>query len=158
MKWIIDGYNLIGATPSLSLRDPDKEHQLCCLLEQVMGTAVRQVVLVFDSQQDHWAETHVSRVKSIHVIYTSPGHSADDEIIKRLNRSRSMSRTVVVTSDQHILSHAKRSEITVIKSENFWYDCKRRFHSKQDGSVTPPKMGEREMEYWLRTFGEDHDR
>ena len=154
MALVIDGYNLIGATPDLSLADPKKEQLLVERLAAVGSSSRLKMTVIFDGHSDHWADTSMHRSGPITVLFTSPGLSADRYIIDRFIQKSSSSHRTVVTSDRDIMYHAKKQKVMIIKSEKFWYYCKEQLGSKQSAAETPSDMSELEVRFWMRQFGD----
>ena len=118
---IIDGYNLIRQSPTLSLMD-DQDIQLGreALIDQL--TAYKRlkghrISVVFDGQNAPTVASRRDRIKGIDIIFSSLGELADTVIKKMVAAERE--RALVVTSDQDIAAYASAHGANVAASSVF---------------------------------------
>ena len=121
MHLIIDGYNLLHVTRSLSqLSSIELEWERDRLINQL--SVYRQlrpypITVVFDGWQGGWNRETREMKKGIEVIFSKLGEKAD-EVIRRFIRKEGSS-AVVITSDRDISRYAGRMATAVISSDQF---------------------------------------
>jgi len=121
MHLIIDGYNLLHVTRSLTqLSSVELQLERDQLINQV--SVYRQlksyeITVVFDGWQGGWSTEKKERKKGIEVIFSKLGEKAD-EVIKRLVKEKG-SGAIVVTSDREVSKYAERMAAAVIPSDQF---------------------------------------
>src|SRR4051794_36337286 len=100
MPYLIDGHNLIGQMPGLSLADPDDEQKLVGLLRTFLMRTRKKGTVIFDNGQpggaSHWSNSVLT------VVFSRPSGSADDLIRRRLSSAKNPSELIVVSSDQAV--------------------------------------------------------
>jgi len=121
MHLIIDGYNLLHVTQSLTrLSSVQLRWERDRLMDQLSAYQKLKpsgITAVFDGWLGGWATEKREIRKGIEVIYSRLGEKAD-EVIKRLVREKG-SGAIVVTSDREISRFAERMDAAVIPSEQF---------------------------------------
>jgi len=121
MHLIIDGYNLLHVTRSLThLSSVQLRWERDRLMDQLSAYQKLKpsgMTVVFDGWLGGWATEKREIHKGIEVIYSRLGEKAD-EVIKRLVREEG-SGAIVVTSDREISRFAERIDAAVIPSEQF---------------------------------------
>ncbi|HWQ15106.1 MAG TPA: NYN domain-containing protein [Roseiflexaceae bacterium] len=155
MNLLVDGHNLIGQMPGLSLADEDDEARLVQLLR---GYAARKrgrtVVVVFD----HGVYGHPAQLNGYGVSchFARSPQDADAQIIRRLRSIRGRRDWAVVTADREIARAAAEQQVRVIDSRAF----ARQLSAPPERRPTPPPdkretpLTPAEVEEWLRLFGE----
>lgn len=157
MPLLVDGHNLIGQVPGLSLADADDEAQLVQLLRRY-STAKRgrQVVVVFD----HGVYGHPQQLNGygISCYFARSPRDADAELIKRLRAITRPRDWTLVTSDRQIASVAAERGVKTIAAHEFARQLAEHpaaarparppAHAKPDVRLSPA-----EIEEWLRIFG-----
>lgn len=153
---LIDGHNLIGHSPDLSLRDPDDEARLIARLKQYVACTGKQVTVVFDPRPNddtphfwHKREQH----GKLEVIFAAPRSKADDVIRDRVSTTRDRKGLIVVTSDGALGNFVRQSGIRVQSSDEFAKAMSRTL------SATPPfddkpAAGKAEVDEWAHVFKE----
>jgi predicted RNA-binding protein with PIN domain len=118
MPILIDGHNLIGRLPSLSLEDPDDEMRLVGMLMSYQARTGKAITVVFDPGGAHaLAQTRTrGRVK---IVFAPHGGTADRIIERRVQRSRNASEWLVVTSDRELADSVARQGARVRSAEAF---------------------------------------
>jgi uncharacterized protein len=158
MPILIDGHNLIGQVPTISLADPDDEAKLVMLLRRYAAhRRGRKVIVVFDggvyghpdNLNGYSVEAHFAR---------SPG-DADAELIRRIRGVRRRDEWLVVSSDRAVAGEAKARGLPVLSSQDF---ARRLIALDQPRASLGSKGGERplskdEVDEWLREFGVAED-
>ncbi|MEN9937713.1 MAG: hypothetical protein RLZZ387_4292 [Chloroflexota bacterium] len=155
MNLIVDGHNLIGQIPGLSLSDPDDEARLVLLLRgYATGKRGRKVIVVFD----HGVYGHPEKLDGYGVTcqFARSPQDADTQIIRRLDSLRGRRDWAVVTADREIVRAAADRNVKVIDARAF----ARQLRAPQPPR-TAPSLEKREMppsaaevKEWLRLFGE----
>jgi hypothetical protein len=164
MPILIDGHNLIGHLPGLSLADEDDEAQLVMLLRRYAALKrARRVVVVFDrgsyghpqNLNGYGVECHFAR---------SP-QDADRELIRRIRAIKRAHSWQVVTSDRAVAGEARAHRIVVVSSAEFARRLlsrpRRPDRDKQDAdpieSHKERSLSPQEIEEWLRLFGAEDE-
>ncbi|RME37715.1 MAG: hypothetical protein D6793_03830, partial [Thermoflexia bacterium] len=118
MPILIDGHNLIGKTPELSLEDPDDEAKLVQRVRQYCLRHRRRAVVVFDVGLFGGTGQTLS-TPEVEVVFASGRQSADDLIRNHLQRERDPRGWTVVSSDRKVQQVARALGARVISSEAF---------------------------------------
>jgi predicted RNA-binding protein with PIN domain len=121
MRIIIDGYNLIRQSPSLSQIDcHDLEAgrmELVRRLSDYQRRKRHQIQVVFDGAEGGHFSPQQERTQGISVTFSRKGETAD-EVIKRLAAS-GREGVVIVTSDRELAAFAERQGAAAIRAEDF---------------------------------------
>ncbi|MBI3760692.1 MAG: NYN domain-containing protein [Chloroflexi bacterium] len=113
MPYLIDGHNLIGQTPGLSLEDPDDEAKLVQLIKRFCSRHKKKATVIFDRGLPG-GESRLSGA-GVEVRFASSSSSADALIRNRLGKLRDPKNWTVVTSDGEV-AQAARSRGTRVRS------------------------------------------
>lgn len=158
MPYLIDGHNLIGQLPEISLAEIDDEQRLIELLQVFCYRENRTAEVYFDN-----APPGVPRARKygrLTAFYTRAGKSADQAIAERLHRLGKEARNwTVVSSDHQVQAAAKAKQAKVISSSAFARQL--RLHLNKDNppshirSADPFELSEKEIDEWLHLFGEN---
>ena len=123
-KYIIDGNNLIGKIKSLwTLQQKDKQLsriKLVKILDQHFGSKNIKVSLHFDG----FANEAIPSSK-IKILY-SDKNTADSKIKNEIDNSKNPKVIAVISSDHSVQNYAKVNSCTVIQSEDFAEELKRK--------------------------------
>ncbi len=119
---IIDGYNLIRASPELSKIDvKDLEEGRKALLAQLAAyRRIRRhkITVVFDGWKNSGTVAESRDIVSgIHVIFSPLGVEAD-QIIKRLVQQE-REKAVAISSDREIIDYAQSHQATALSAQEF---------------------------------------
>ncbi|MCA9931878.1 MAG: NYN domain-containing protein [Anaerolineales bacterium] len=165
MHFLIDGHNLIGKMPGLSLADSQDELELIIRLKGwVAAASRRQVTIYFDGGGLGGFSQRLSS-KDIRVIFAPPDREADDLLIARLNKLRNGRNYTLVSSDNKIINAAKIGGVKVLKSEEFiareGFDYHKEAEAEKRQPVPEPEpekdanpvISESEVQEWLDLFG-----
>ncbi len=154
MPVLIDGHNLIGRMPNLSLSDADDEAQLVMLLRRyATKRRGRRLIVVFDggvyghpdNLNGYGIETHFAK---------SP-RDADSELIRRIRAIKRHAEWQVVSSDNAVAGAARAHGVPVVGSDVF---------ARQIAKINEPltairdkrndkPLSKAEVEEWMRFFG-----
>ena len=155
MPLLIDGHNLIGQIPSLSLADPDDEGDLVMLLRRyATARRGRKVVVVFD----HGVYGHPQRLDGYGVSchFARSPQDADTQLIKRIRALKYPREWTLVTSDRQVARAGEDRGVRVISSREF---ARQLTAPAQPAPAAPDerrdvRLSEAEIQEWLRLFGE----
>jgi predicted RNA-binding protein with PIN domain len=146
---LIDGHNLIGRLPTLSLQDPDDEEKLVRLLRSYRARTGKAITVVFDpGQASALAKSH--RLGGIEVVFAPHGSSADAVIARRVRRSRNPRAWLVVTSDRKLASTVATLGARVQSADAFASAMPRPAEESPEWKDTPPTP--EDVEAWLALF------
>lgn len=115
---LIDGHNLIGKMPNISLSDFDDEEKLIYYVRRYQARINQNVIIFFDSGQNY----NIGRkqtIGKITVIYAPVDKTADELIVNRLRKAKNPRQFLVVSSDRLIQREAKWAGAKVISSTKF---------------------------------------
>ena len=154
MPLLIDGHNLIGQIPGLSLADPDDEGDLVMLLRSyTTARRGRKVVVVFDHGVYGHPQTLDGYGVSCH--FARSPQDADAQLIKRIHALKKPRDWMLVTSDRQVARAAEEHGVRVISSHAF----ARQLRAPAQPAAAPAeqrdvRLSEAQIEEWLRLFGE----
>ncbi len=153
MNYIIDGHNLIGKIPGLTLSDLDDEQHLIELLVHFSQKNRGRLEVYFDGALPGQAgEASYGRVKAHFVVHSS---SADQAIRFRLQALGRASRNwVVVTSDRSVQAAAREAHAQVMSAEEFSRKLQESMQASLGGSKPgqDEPLSEEEVRQWLEIF------
>jgi predicted RNA-binding protein with PIN domain len=147
MPYLIDGHNLIGQMPDLSLADPDDERKLVELLRAFLVRTGKKGAVIFDKGQPGGGTQWSNNV--LEVRFAPMPKTADDVIRERLMREKNPRGLVVVTADQALATAARRVRATVTPSADFAREMKLKPSTlrKKEANLTAE-----EIEAWEKEF------
>lgn len=159
MPILIDGHNLIGHLPTISLADEDDEAQLVLLLRKYAAQKRgRRVVVIFD--RGNYGHPLQLNGYGVECHFTYSPQDADRELIRRIRAIKRAGSWQVVTSDRAVAGEARANNIVVIPSHQFADRLLARPQSQSYGNSSEPIESHKEhiltpqeIEEWLRIFG-----
>lgn len=154
MPILIDGHNLIGQLPGMSLADPDDEAQLVLLLRRYAAhRRGRKVVVIFDGG----VYGHPDNLSGygVEARFAKSPADADGELIRRIRQVKRRDEWVVVSSDRAVAGEARSHGIPVVSSQEF---ARRLAAMDMPRASLNAKRNDRplskaEVEEWMRLFG-----
>lgn len=149
MPLLIDGHNLIGKMPGLSLADPDDEVELVRRLQRYCRHHRRRAVVVFDAGVLGGHSKALS-TPEVEVVFAPAGRRADDVIRERLRKMRDPAGWLVVSSDREIQRVARQAGARVVSAEEFV--AKMGAPPSAPYENRTPQMSEGEIQEWLDLF------
>jgi predicted RNA-binding protein with PIN domain len=158
MPVLVDGHNLIGQIPTLSLGAEDDEAQLVMLLRRyATRKRGRRVLVVFD----HGVYGHPQRLNGygVECIFAHSPRDADAELIRRIRAVRRPKEWLVVSSDRAVTGEARARGVNVVSSQEFGRKLlaqNQRAPSVHEKGMDRPLSAE-EIAEWLRLFGIEPD-
>ena len=87
-KLLIDGHNLIGQTPGLSLADPNDEQKLVVMLRKYAARKSARIVVVFDSGNPGGKSKELSG-GNVTAIFAGSHTIADRILMERIRELKS---------------------------------------------------------------------
>ena len=169
MHYIIDGHNLIGKMPDISLKDPNDEVKLTMRIKSwVAESKKREVTLFFDGGIQGMTMNRMSS-RNLKVIFAPAGKTADSLIISHLRKLKNPREYTLVTSDREIIGHAKTLRIRSLLSEEFIErmgfvfkeQSEKAPKTKKEAPSEKPdvaKISDADVQEWLDLFGPVPDR
>jgi predicted RNA-binding protein with PIN domain len=153
MPVLIDGHNLIGRLPDISLEDPDDEAQLVSRLQGYAARTGKWVTVVFDRGMPG-GRSRVLSGGRVEAVFAPTGRKADRVLMERIRRSRDPRGLIVVTSDREVIAAAQNRGARVVRAEAFVGELEAsptlRVARKADVHLSSDEVDE-----WLKLFDED---
>lgn len=153
---LIDGHNLIGQTPDLSLADPDDEAQLVARLRVYAARTRTMITVIFD----RGVYGHPVRLGAhdVRVWFARSPQDADAQLLRAIARIADAHLWRVVTSDRVIARAASQRGIAVVTSARFAAQLVPAAARTPRAPLLPPEKPERrlseaEIAEWLNLFG-----
>src|SRR5215213_1539828 len=153
MPLLVDGHNLIGQTPGISLADADDEAQLVMLLRRyATRKRGRQVVVIFDGGV--YGHPHNLNGYGVTCHFAKSPRDADIQLIKRLNTLSHPADWTLITSDHVVADAARQRGVRVISSQKFAAQLLAADTPTQASDDEKPErqLSEQEIEEWLQLF------
>ena len=153
MTYMIDGHNLIGKLPDISLDDPNDEALLVQKLNGFTARTGKSCLVVFD----HGLPGGSSRMstRNVQVVFASGRSSADRVMVERIYKIQDIKGWVIVTSDNDVMSRARRRGMETMHSEEFALMLDAPPPKIEDeGEATDVNLSSAEVDEWLNLFGD----
>ena len=136
LNYLLDGYNIIPALPTLDLKRLQEAREgLIRLIEihRPQGSLSNKVTIVFDGQSEIFGQIHSGTVK----IIFSRGKSADDCIKRMVADSKQKKNIVVVTNDRDIRFFVRAQGAQVVSVQDFIKKMRADFLRKRSNPSSP---------------------
>ena len=159
MPYLIDGHNLIGQLPDLSLDDPHDEAKLVERLKSFMAHRRKRCTVVFDGGLPGGPSRNLS-TGSVRVIFAHSNTTADRIIMERLRNTRDARAWTVVTADREIIAVAERCHARIQSPADFAREMQAAHTAPVPKDDPDPHLSPQDVQEWLRLFGaqgEDDD-
>jgi len=155
MPYIIDGDNLIGSAPDISLEDPQARSRLIHVVKKFHENKKSNVIIVFDGSPENGL--HQEEIcEKFCVRYSQNNSSADDEIKRILGGFSYFRDVIVVTSDKELKTFSKKKGAKTINSTEFYFELKRVFRLNGKMEETKKrintKLSDMEVDQWMKIF------
>jgi uncharacterized protein len=158
---LVDGHNLIGKLPNISLSDPDDEAKLVRVLENYHAVRPHEEILVvFDPARDGggWRGAH-SRNAGVAVRFAPRGVSADDVLARLVRDAKSPRSITVVSSDNAVRRAVRIHGAKVLRAEEFIVQLQTEMRPDRPPREAPKpekpeKPADTELAYWSAIFKE----
>lgn len=153
MPYLIDGHNLIGKLPGLSLDDLDDEKKLVEILGEFCKQARKEAEVYFDNA---WPGGSPARVIGrVTARFVRQGQTADTAIARRLKHlDKEAKNWTVVSSDNQVREAAKRTGARLLSSEEFADLLAGPDDESEDGEMPP---SDDDVDEWLSLFANGDD-
>ncbi len=158
MPILIDGHNLIGQLPGMSLADPDDEAQLVLLLRRYAARRRgRKLIVVFDGGVYGHPENLTGY--GVEARFAYGPENADAELIRRIRAIKRRDEWLVVSSDRAVAGEAQARGIPVLSAQEF---ARRLTAMGTPRASLREKHNDRplskaEIDEWMRLFGVEED-
>ncbi|MGQ9682646.1 MAG: NYN domain-containing protein [Anaerolineae bacterium] len=154
MPLLIDGHNLIGQLPDLSLSDPDDEQQLVERLWALQTRQRTEITVVFDPGTGApLLPGGGERRGRLHILYAPPGQRADDLLLSLIRRARDRRGCILVTSDRALQAQARQLGASIVPASEFARRLSAKAAPAQPSAKEQPPSAD-EVETWLRLFSQ----
>jgi len=153
--YLIDGHNLIGRLPDISLDDPDDEAKLVLKLLGFAARTGKKICVVFDRGIPAGRSRLGNAV--VEVVFADPVGTADAVMLRRIRRERNPQAMVVVSSDNAVLNAARARKMRTFTSAQFVAHLASPAPTQpdDDGDKRPDApVSKHEVEYWLKRFND----
>jgi predicted RNA-binding protein with PIN domain len=152
MTYMIDGHNLIGQLPDISLDDPNDE---ALLIQKLIGFCARTgktCLVVFDYGLPGGSSRMSTR--SVQVVFASGRSTADRVMMERINKIPDPTGWIVVSSDHDVMSIARKRRMATLHSEEFARLLEAPPKRVVDaGEAVDVNLSAQEVDEWLDLFG-----
>jgi hypothetical protein len=155
MIYLIDGHNVIGQLPDISLDDPNDEAILVQKLVGFSARTKRRCVVVFD----HGLPGGTSRMstRDVQVVFASQRSTADRVMIERIGKIPDPVQWIVVSSDNDVLGAARGRKMQTLRSDAFAILLESPPAPDIDvGENSIVELSPAEVDEWLQFFGNDN--
>ena len=146
MKYIIDGYNLIGKLPHIQLSSKEKHNDLKDYLQNRLNSNDTALV-VFDGKSVENTMGIHEGVGDIIFYFTEYGETADSYIINYCQMLTNKKSVVFVSSDKEVQTEIHRDRGVCISSTQFINTI-----IKTDVFDSKPNPSEDDTDYWLNVM------
>jgi uncharacterized protein len=150
MPYLIDGHNLIGQLPDISLDEPNDEAKLVQKLSAFAARTGKRCVVVFDAGLPG-GKSRMS-TQSVEVVFASQASSADRVIQERIRKTRDPRFWIVVSSDQVVLDAARQKGMNTVSSTEFAAQLRGTSRTSKPPPEKPDRSPPEEVEEWLKVF------
>ena len=147
MPYLVDGNNLIGLARRGKASDEDRTALVRELSDRLRRTRAR-VLVFFDGAGGSLT------LGTLSVRFAGSG-SADDAIVRELERSRTPRETTVVTADRDLARRARDAGGRAWTPDEFWARFGPGTTAGKPGSSEEPRV---DVEEWSRFFADERNR
>ncbi len=162
MPILIDGHNLIGQMPNISLSDPDDEARLVMLLRRYAAQRRgHKVIVIFDGGIYGHPETLSGY--GVEARFAKSPTDADSELIRRIRAVKRRDEWVVVSSDHAVVGEAQAHGIPVVSAQAFAQRLgaldqpsatrSDKRNATRNATRTERPLSKTEIDEWMRVFG-----
>lgn len=149
MHFIIDGHNLIGSIPDISLSDHDDEFKLVMMLRRVATAKKgRQVLVVFD--RGVYGHPQSLNGYGVTCHFALSPEDADAQIIRRIKGLAKPKEWSLVSADRRIIDVANQYGVRLMKNAMFMQHMLRQTNTKAEFHDEKPEvpLSAAEIEAW----------
>ena len=153
MIYLIDGHNLIGQLPDISLDDPNDEALLTQKLNGFAARTGKRCVVVFDYGLPGGSSRMSTR--AVQVVFASQRSTADRVMMERINKIPDTRDWVVVSSDNDVRTTAHRRGMPTMSSADFAVLMQSPPKPVVDaGEEADVHLSDAEVDEWMKLFGD----
>ncbi len=157
MPYVIDGNNLVGCAPDISLADPQADAKIINIARNFQENKKCSVIVVFDGRPGNGVRRQELSSRFT-VLYPRDGSSADEEIRQILNGFNNFKDVMLVTSDRKLKDFAREKGAKTINSIEFYFELKRLSLisgvKEENLKRINTELSDREVDQWLKIFHE----
>jgi hypothetical protein len=153
LQLLVDGHNLIGQMPALSLADPDDEGKLAIRLKRFAARRRARIVVVFDSGNPGGRSQALSG-GGVDAVFAGSHTNADRILIERIRALKRPQEWALVSSDHAIQAEAARRRVRVIEAAEFARTLSAAKPAPEPAHSSAGEKPEREddVSTWLEVF------
>ena len=159
-RFIVDAYNLLYADQELAeLAGTNLEAARNKLLRQVALYASRKAIkitMVFDGRAEI-GPSQAGGSAAVKILYSARPQSADDLIIRIVEKDPEARGITVVSSDNQVAGRARLAGASVLSSAEFISRLRKVKGTRESKEEKPDRLSEEEVKDWLATFGRGKD-
>ncbi|MCS6990123.1 MAG: NYN domain-containing protein [Chloroherpetonaceae bacterium] len=156
--FLIDGYNLAHKL-GLKIDKNSLERARAEVQRAVSLYATRKnckATIVYDGR---WTLGSAEVQGNLEIVFTAQGETADARIKQMIDTFARRKSVCAVSSDNEILRYAEVSGVGAMTCEDFLLELNPPDHvgrpSQAQPESKPDKLDERELEEWMKVFGDD---
>ncbi|MFN5060585.1 MAG: NYN domain-containing protein [Chloroflexota bacterium] len=139
MNYLIDGHNLIGSMPNISLSDDNDEFKLVFLLRKIaVSKKNRQILVVFD--RGVYGHQQSLNGYGVTCHFALSPEDADTQIIRRIKGLRTPKEWALVTADRRIIDVAHQYGVRHMPNQLFVSQLLRKESPKADIHEEKPEV------------------
>ncbi|MDW8396815.1 MAG: NYN domain-containing protein [Anaerolineae bacterium] len=156
MPLLVDGHNVIGRSPHLSLSDRDDEAKLIAQLRLFVARTGKRLTVVFDpspmgNPPALWGDDQ-SAQGNLEIIYAASGRTADQVLRERIASAKDKQGLILVTSDAAIVEFARRCGLKQIRPAEWLVRALRQVAQPPRPDDKPARTAD--LDEWLKLFPE----
>jgi predicted RNA-binding protein with PIN domain len=159
MAYLVDGHNLLGQTPGLSLSDPADRRRLVAAIGVFARARRCSVTVWFDGEPPGGARDDV-RLGGVRVRHSGARRSADDALLEEIRRSRRPAELTLVTSDRSLYEKGRHLGARALAGHRFREMLAAAAVRSGASKEKPDRPDPEEVDYFLGVFegGSDESR
>jgi len=153
MSYLVDGHNMLGQIPGLTLESPADRQRLVRTLDGFARARRCRITVVFDGDPPaRWKEE--MQFGRVRVLHSGRGRSADDSILAAIRRSRAPGDIMLVTSDRALYERGRHLGAKALLGHKFRERIASAAGNAERSAEKPDQVDRDEVDYFLRLFGE----
>ena len=151
MPFLIDGHNLIGVMPGISLADLNDEQALIQHLAQYARKTRRAIVVYFD--RGSLLAPQIANIPGVKFHFVRPPRTADDALRDHIDRlGREAPNWTVVSSDREVRSAARQAGARILDSPSFAKLLTSEPKDEPENEKPEPSLSPDEIKAWEMLF------
>ena len=157
MPYIIDGNNLIGCSPDISLEDKEARTKLLHIVRNFQENRNNNVILFFDGEPANGLYREEVNQK-FSIRYPRFGGSADEEIRELLESYSDYRDVILVSSDRELKTIGKKKGAKIVNSIEFYFRLKQAYRvderREEKKKRIDAQLSDNEVDQWMKIFQE----